>query len=179
VDAAQQEEPRQAGADAEHSRKPEQERIDVLEAENADARQQIAEANQKIADTDQKITNLQAKNDELGKSFTDLQARLERLEHASQAEPSTDVTDREDDAAKRDGSKADAQQLQRRHLPSDEALALGAATAGGVITTVSDYVPFLHADMAGMAASVVAVGAATLTWMRARREAKHAHQSKD
>jgi hypothetical protein len=38
---------------------------------------------------------------------------------------------------------------------------------------------FIHADVAGMVASGVAVGAAGITWIRSRREGKHGHRSKD
>ena len=46
-----------------------------------------------------------------------------------------------------------------------------------MITTLADYVPFLHADVAGIAASAVA--AATVAWMRAKRETRHAHRPED
>jgi hypothetical protein len=129
--------------------------------------------------TSERITELEAENAQQANSITDLQARLERLERGNQAEPSTGITGQEHDQAQRDTAKAEDVQTQRRHRPTDEALALGAAATGGLITTVADYVPFLHADVAGIAASAVAVGAATVTWMRARREDRHADRSQD
>jgi hypothetical protein len=111
-----------------------------------------------------------------------LEARLEhleRLERGTQAELSTGVTGREHDTTQRDAIQAENPHLGHRHLPTNEAPALGAAATGGIITAVSDYVPFLHVDVAGMAASAVAVGAATVTWMRARRKAGHANRSQD
>jgi hypothetical protein len=131
------------------------------------------------AGTSERITELEAENAQQAKSITDMQARLERLEQGNQAEPSTGITSQEHDAAQRDAIKAENPQTQRRHLPTDEALTLGAAATGGLITTVADYVPFLHADVAGIAASAVAVGAATVTWMRSRREDRHANRSQD
>jgi hypothetical protein len=129
--------------------------------------------------TSERITELEAENAQQANSITDLQARLERLERGNQADPSTGITGQEHDQAQRDTAKAEDVQTQRRHRPTDEALALGAAATGGLITTVADYVPFLHADVAGIAASAVAVGAATVTWMRARREDRHADRSQD
>jgi len=131
------------------------------------------------ASTSERITELEAENAKQATSITDLQARLERLERGNQAEPSTGITDQEHDATQRDAVKAEDSQTQRRHHPTDEALALGAAATGGLITTVADYAPFLHADVAGIAASAVAIGAATVTWMRARREDRHADRSQD
>jgi len=73
ADADRRDEPQQADAHADQHQTPAQERIDALEAENADARQQIADANQKITAADQKIAELQAKDDEKT-------ARLDRFE---------------------------------------------------------------------------------------------------
>jgi hypothetical protein len=167
-----------SGPDADHAETPEADagRISALEAENADLKQQLADLR---AGNDVRMGRFEQQLADLERQSGSPQSGLERQEHTSQAEQSTDLFDREHDSAQRDDSKADAEKVQRRRLPSDEALTLGAAAAGGVITTVSDYAPFLHADVAGVTASVVAVGAAGLTWMRARREAKHAHQSKD
>jgi len=93
---------------------------------------------------------------------------------ASQVEPSAGITGQEYDAAEQSASRATRE--QRWHLPSDEGLALGAATAGGVITTVSDYIPYMHADVAGITASAVAVGAAAVTYLRKKREASNARR---
>jgi hypothetical protein len=131
------------------------------------------------AGTSERITELQAENAQLGKSITDLQARLDRLEHPNQAERTPFVSSRESSTAQQDAIEAENPQTQRRHLPTNEALALGAAATGGVITAVADYVPFVHADVAGIAASAVAVGAATVTWIRSRGEARHANRSQD
>lgn len=163
-------------ADPAETREADAERISALEAENADLKKQLGDLR---AGNDARMDRFEQKLADLARQSGRLESGPERPEQTSQAQQSTGLTDREHDSAQRDGSKADAQIVKRRHLPSDEALTLGAAAAGGVITTVSDYAPFLHADVAGVAASVVAVGAAGLTWIRARREEKHAHQSKD
>jgi hypothetical protein len=63
-------------------------------------------------------------------------------------------------------------------MPSDEAFLLAAAAGGGIVTTLADYVRYLPADAAGITASVLAVGAATITWARKHREAKNADRSK-
>jgi hypothetical protein len=126
------------------------------------------------ADTNERVTEPANENDQLGKDIAELQARLERLEHANQAEPTADAIGRERETAER--SDIVPSQTRRWLSPSNEGLALGAAAAGGVLTTVSDYVPYLHADVAGIAASTLAVGAAAVTWMRAKGEAKHARR---
>lgn len=131
------------------------------------------------ADANARITELEAENAHLGKSITQLQARLERLESTNQSERTPFVSSRESGTAQQDAVEKENPQTQRRHLPTNEALALGAAATGGVITAVADYAPFLHADVAGTAASAVAVGAATVTWIRARGEARHANRSPD
>jgi hypothetical protein len=153
-------------------------RPDVQPAEASDNRT-APPAEETPASTSERITELEADNAELSKTVTDLQARVERLEDGTQAESSTGITGQEHDTTQRDAIQAENPHLGRRHLPTNEALALGAAAAGGVITTFADYVPFLHADVAGMATSAVAVGAAAVTWMRARREAGNANRSQD
>lgn len=131
------------------------------------------------ADTSERITGVEAENARLGQTITDLQARLERLEQGSQTEPSHRLTGQERDTAQKDAIEADNRQARPWRRPTDEALALGAAATGGVITTVADFVPYLHADVAGVAASAIAVGAAAVTWMRTRGEAGHANRRED
>jgi hypothetical protein len=58
---------------------PEQQRIQALEADNADLREQIAEASQKIANADRRIGELEAKNTEAGQRSADLEAKLAKL----------------------------------------------------------------------------------------------------
>lgn len=129
---------------------------------------------QSPADTSGRGTDPAHENAQLSRNIAELQARLERLEHANQAEPTADTIGRERETAER--SDIVPSQTRRWLSPSNEGLALGAAAAGGVFTTVSDYVPYLHADVAGIAASTLAVGAAAVTWMRAKGEAKHARR---
>jgi hypothetical protein len=136
-------------------------------------------AEQAPGSNSERITELEADNAQLSKTVIEMQARLERLERGAQAEPSTVITGQERDTAQQDAIEAKNPQARGRHPPTDEALALVAAATGGVITTIADYVPFLHADVAGVAASAVAVGAATVTWLRARGEERHAHRSED
>jgi hypothetical protein len=54
------------------------------------------------ASTSERITELEAGNAQLGKSITDLQARLDRLERGNQEEPSTGITGQERGAALQD-----------------------------------------------------------------------------
>ena len=108
--------------------------------------------------------------------IAELEARLERLEHRGDAESSTGITGRERDTGQQAAVEAENPQTRHRRLPNDAALAMGAATAGGILTTVADFVPFMNADVAGIVSAAVAVGATTITWIRARREAKDAHR---
>jgi len=140
------------------------------------AAEQVEEA---PADTRERITALEAENAQLGKTIADLQARLERLEHAGPAEQGTGVTSRERDTRQWAATESTEGHPRRWGVPSDEGLALGAATAGGMLTAMADYVPYVHADIAGIVASGAAVGAAGITWMRSRREGKHGHRSED
>jgi len=137
------------------------------------------QAEEAPADTRERITALEAENARLGKTIADLQARLERLEHAGPAEQRTEVTSRERDTGQWAATEAAQGHPRRWKVPSDEGLTLGAATAGGVLTAMADYVPYVHADIAGIVASGAAVGAAGITWMRSRREGKHGHRSED
>lgn len=110
--------------------------------------------------------------------IAELEARLERLERAGQASE-TKISGKDLTSDQQAETEATEGHPHRWRGLSDEALALGAAAAGGMITTISDYVPFVHAEVAGMVASSVAVGAAGITWMRSRREGKHGHRPKD
>jgi hypothetical protein len=111
--------------------------------------------------------------------IAELEARLERLERDREAEPGTDLTSQELDTGQQVETEAAKGHPRHWRIPSDEGLAFGATTAGGVITTIAEYVPFVHADIAGMVAGGIAIAATAITWMRSRREGKDGHRSKN
>ena len=123
-------------------------------------------------------SELRQENVELRQDVADLKAAVARLERVNQPEPSSRIANEEDGKAQKDGSKTEARHMSGWHMPTDQALAVGAA-ASETIAAISDYVPHVNPGAVGITASVVAVGAAAVTWFRARKEAKHAHRPKD
>jgi hypothetical protein len=186
-------EPDQAGAtesNADAAPSPDAERISALEAENADFRQQITDANKQITELKAQRDEQTARVDRIEQFLAssgwrpdsgnaDPDQGVDKSETVDAPDPATKVSGKDVDSAEQSRDKADDGHPSRWNLPSDTALSLGATTAGGILTAVADHVPYLHADIAGMMASGVGVGAAYITWMRSKREGKHDHRSKD
>lgn len=140
-------------------------RIDELEAANTELGRAVSE--------------LETENSQLGRGIAALEARLEQLE---QHDPESQAGDVEISNRTRGGLDEDTsrpEHEQRRRLPSDEAILFGAAGIGGALTTTSYYLSYMRPDVAGITASVLAAGAAGLTWIHKRREASHADRPKD
>jgi hypothetical protein len=146
---------------------------DALDIESEDP---AREPERPPPDVKGRVGELEAVNAELSKRISDLQARCERLEHSGKPEPESGVLARERDTSQWSGIKENDGNPRRWSVPSNEALAFGATAAGGVITTIAGYVPYLHADLAGMVANAVAIGATGVAWMRSRKEEKHGHR---
>lgn len=151
----------------------------TAEAPDSSAAIPAERAERSPADNSERIATLEAEITQLGVTITDLRAHLERVEHTSQSEAATKVTGKESDSGQQAEIEETKGRPRRWGLPSDAAVALGATTASSVITTIADHVPYLHADIAGMLANAVAVGAAGVTWMRSKNEGKHGHRPKD
>jgi flagellin-like hook-associated protein FlgL len=114
------------------------------------------------------MAELESENADLGKSVTVLEARLGRLEQQGQDNAATSIRDRKQGAP--DSADQKVKQERGRKAPSSEALLFGAAAVGGVVTTVADYVQYVPASIASIAASGLAAGAAAVAWWRKRRE---------
>ena len=105
ADTSQQDQDQHAEEIPERALPPEQ-RLSALEAENADARQQIIDANQKIAD-------LEAKNTEQATQLDEQSARLDRIEQflaGSEGNPNEESS--EDNTTDKPGSRIDQQEKQ-------------------------------------------------------------------
>jgi hypothetical protein len=143
-------------------------RITELEAANADLRAENSQLGKGFAEME--ITNAK-----LWKNVVALEARIERVEKSRQDMPTSEVAARRQPAGEREEGRDD--QERRRRGPSDEAFVFGATAAGGILTTVADFVSRLPAADAGIAASFLATGAAGVAWIHKRREAAHADRS--
>jgi hypothetical protein len=194
ADADRQEQVQQADPGAEHARTPELERIDALEAENADSRQQLADANQRIAGLE---AELKAVKDEQSARFD----RLEQLVASSQRPPENTmasdqapdgpgVTVEQHEAAdsstgkhlseitgKNNGDKQvdsyDARNTRWRHLASTENVGL----AGAVVSATDVVAQFaMHASaegIIGLTGAAIGVAAAYMAkWDRKKEEKK-------
>lgn len=109
-------------------------------------------------------------NADLGKNIAALESRLEFLERSALDKPtaldaSREVSDQEV------AEKEAPQQRSRPEWSSNEAMALGAAAGGGILTTVADYWSLLPATYA-ITASVLGVGTAAVALFRRHREVK-------
>jgi uncharacterized protein YlxW (UPF0749 family) len=122
-----------------------------------------------------RLAELESENSELGKGMEALEARLERLERNSPDKPPAPVSNKEQSGAETAGEET-RRQAARREWRSNEAIGLAAAVGGGVLVTVADFTSALPATYAGIGASALGVGAATVGWYRRHREAKDAHR---
>jgi hypothetical protein len=144
-------------------------RFAELEAANAELTAENTQLGKGLAE-------LETEHAQLGKNFAALEARLERIEQYRQDTPASEIADRRQPRGDREEGLDE--QEGRRSGPSDEALLFGATAAGGILTTVADFVSSMPAADAGIAASFLAAGAAGVAWIHKRREAEHGDQSK-
>jgi hypothetical protein len=199
ADADHQDHAQQADASVEHVRTPDQERIDALEAENAESRQQLADANQKIGTADQKIAGLEA---ELKAVKDEQGARLDRLEQLLAAQrpaengrapdqvldkSSAPVDQHEiadsapgrhlsEIAEKKDGdvgvSGDDAEHHGWRHLTSTENVGLAGAVVGATDVVAQFAMHASPEGMIGLTAAAISVAAAYMAKWDKKKEEK-------
>jgi hypothetical protein len=180
ADASQPDQDQPAERNVEETQPPEQQRISALEAENADARQQLAYANPKIAE-------LEAKND-------DQAARLDRIEqfladsHQNQADAGAQEHGGDKPAASADHQTAqdvaisehkttpesrdvrDAEGPRWRRMSSAENVGL-ASTALSAADTVAQFT--MHATpegVVGLGAMVLGVASVGLAKLEKKRK---------
>jgi hypothetical protein len=153
-----------SGPDVDHAETPEADadRISALEAENAEAKLQIAD--------------LKAHVDRFEELLADTGPRSDGDHSTGQRDEDTS-TSRVDELAPLE--RQNAKEPERRAM-SNEAFALGAAVGGVGLTAVADIMgTTLSADATGFAASALTLAAAAVALARKRREAKNADRSKD
>jgi hypothetical protein len=178
---------------AERTLSPEQQRVNALEADNADAKQQIAEANQKIAELEAKNDEQATQLNEQGAQLNEQAARLDRIEQllaGSEKNPDdANVQERGDKSVtsadqqrSQDGSISErensderkgtkeAERSRWRRVTSSESLGL-VNTFGGAVQTVGEFA--VHATPEGMVGlGLTAVGVAQLLRARAEKKAE-------
>jgi hypothetical protein len=157
-------------------------RVADLEAANAELRNEntqlgkdVIEVESENAELGKTVTELRTENADLRRGFSAHEARLERLEQDRPDRPAASIgaMERDDQTI---AESEDKQQPERREWRSNEAIAMAAATGGGIITTVADYWSYLPATYAGITASVFGIGVAAIALVRKHREAKDAHR---
>ncbi|HZR47969.1 MAG TPA: hypothetical protein VFB06_00460 [Streptosporangiaceae bacterium] len=177
ADADQQDQSHQAKEHPERAPSPEQQRINALEAENTDARRQLAAANQKI-------TNLEAKNDERAAQLDEQAGRLDRIEQllaADRPAASLEQQTTQDTASalrgaamasrEASGERQDTKEAERsrwRRATSSESLGL-IGTFGSAAEAIGEFAA--HATPEGtIGLGLTAIGLAQV--IRARVEKK-------
>jgi hypothetical protein len=129
----------------------------------------------RLAGLESESAKLAGSNAQLAKNMKAIEARLERLEHASENQAAPTASGRERSRAEK--IEMDKAPQRRAHLPrwaSNEAIGLAAAVGGGTLITLADFMRAFPATFAGIGASALGVGAAGLGWYRKRREEKDA-----
>jgi hypothetical protein len=129
----------------------------------------------RLAGLEAENAKLATSNMALAAGMQAIEARLERLEHASQDQPVPLASGNEQSRPDVTREEATPQRLGR--LPrwaSNEAVGLAAAVGGGTLTTVADFARAFPATYAGIGASALGVGAAGLGLYRKHREDKNA-----
>lgn len=139
-----------------------------LKTENTQLSRGMAELETGNADLGKRIAEVEARNDTL-------EARLERLEQKAD-DPALAAMRNSGQDAQTVAEEAKKQQPDRPEWRSNEAVGLAAAVSGGIVTTIADYWSALPATYAGIAASALGIGAATVGWYRKHREVKDAHR---
>jgi hypothetical protein len=175
--AAQPDQDQAAVENSEHALSPEQQRIAALEAENADARQQIA-------DSGQRITELEAEKDQQTARLDEQATRLDRIEKLLTGSDTSPDQQGAQDAArpKFDGAIAnrensdestitkDARRHGWRHAVSSERLGIISAL-GGAAQAVGEFA--VHATPEGtVGLGLTAVGVAQVLRARAEKKAE-------
>ena len=142
----------------------------ALESENAQLGRDMADVRAENAE-------LKADNAELRRSVSALEARMQHLERGGDDPSLTAMRSNGQDTASA-AAEDKTHQQERPEWASNEALGLAAAVGGGILTTTADYWSYLPATYAGIAASAMGIGAATIGWYRKRKEVKDAaHRS--